>query len=301
MIKDAQHVDGAAPHYRVTLEGTSRFLRVWAAQPKLFFGTLPIGEFAAPLGYQLYLLTAVVLSIGTWVALLVGVVITSFFIPNMLRKGTVDLLLVKPIQRWVLLFYKYIGGLTFIFFSTVYALGGMWLVLGIRTGLWANWALLLIVTITFFFAILYAISTFVAVVTRSTVTAIMVTLFAWFIFFGIGTANKIFADQYQVEEVRKKAREAQQIKPADGEEDEGWGHSQGAWIIFGLHKVMPRTSDLNQINDLIVFCDFLTGSLDDMDTFDTTKPNRWESLIVSALWITVFLGLASAWFTFKDY
>ena len=41
------------------------------------------------------------MDIGAWVALLTGVIITSFFVPNMLRKGTVDLLLVKPIQRWL--------------------------------------------------------------------------------------------------------------------------------------------------------------------------------------------------------
>jgi len=287
--------EGDRPHYHAVLKGTSRTHRIWAAQPSLFFGGIPIGEFAAPLGFQLYIVAATVLSIGSWAAVLVGVVITSFFIPNMLRKGTIDLLLVKPIQRWVLLVYKYFGGLIFIFLCTSYALGGIWLVLGIRTGLWANWTLLLILTITFFFAILYAISTFAAVLTRSTVTAIMVTIAAWFAFFLVGTANSAFNNQYVVEEARMKEK-------APGPDDEvGWGHGRTAYTVYGIHALTPRTSDLGNLNDLIVFCDFMTGNLNDMNTFDTSKRNWWESVLVSAVWIALFLGLACLWFTFKDY
>ena len=57
----------------------------------------------------------------------------------MLRKGTVDMLVVKPIHRVALLLYKYIGGLTFIFLNTVVAIGGVWLALGLRSGIWADW------------------------------------------------------------------------------------------------------------------------------------------------------------------
>ena len=52
---------------------------------------------------------------GGTVALLISLIMTAFFIPNMLRKGSIDLLISKPIGRSQLLVYKYIGGLTFIF------------------------------------------------------------------------------------------------------------------------------------------------------------------------------------------
>jgi ABC-type transport system involved in multi-copper enzyme maturation permease subunit len=48
----------------------------------------------------------------------------------MLRKGTVDLLLVKPMSRITLLLFKFIGGLTFIFLTTAFIVSGLWLVLG---------------------------------------------------------------------------------------------------------------------------------------------------------------------------
>ena len=87
-----------------------------------------------------------------------AVVLTAFFMPNMLRKGTVDLLLVKPIHRFALLLYKYVGGLTFIFLNTAFAMGGVWLVIGLRSGIWAQGFSCMILVFTFYFAILYAVS-----------------------------------------------------------------------------------------------------------------------------------------------
>src|SRR5260370_37088846 len=97
--------------------------------------------------------------LGAPIALLVSVVRAVFSIPNMLRKGTVDLLLVKPIRRPTLLLYKYVGGLTFIFLNTALAVGGVWLVLSLRSGVWAPGFLMSIPLITFYFAILYSLST----------------------------------------------------------------------------------------------------------------------------------------------
>lgn len=287
--------------YRVTVHSTPTTRRIWYGDLH-FAGFVPFGPFLATIagsktgqvGFQLFILSRLVLYFGSWVAVLAGVVITSFFIPNMLHKGTVDLLLAKPIQRWLLLLYKYIGGLTFIFLNAAYAIGGIWLVLGIRTGVWANGSLLLILTITFFFAILYAISTFIAVLTRSTVTAILVTIIAWASFYGIGLAYSIFNGQYIIEQEGEKHG-----RPIP--EEERWGSNRAAKVIFAIHAVMPRTKDLDQLNEIIVFTDFMTGKLSDMEKFDTSQRNWWESLGVSCLWITVFVGIACLRFTFKDY
>ena len=67
------------------------------------------------------------------------------------------------------------------------------------------------------------------------------------------------------------------------------------------HAVSPRTEDLNQLNDLIVYTDFMSGSLADMNKFDNSKVIWWESLLVSAIWIGIFVGLGTLWFYFKDY
>jgi uncharacterized membrane protein YdfJ with MMPL/SSD domain len=68
-----------------------------------------------------------------------------------------------------------------------------------------------------------------------------------------------------------------------------------------IHAIIPRTSDLEQMSDIIVYTDFMTGNLADINKFDTSQRNWWESLLVSLVWIAIFLGLAALWFTFKDY
>jgi ABC-type transport system involved in multi-copper enzyme maturation permease subunit len=285
--------EGDAKLYRVTIQGTPRMRRIWLTEPSLV-GAIPLAPAPSALGLQLYFLTAIVLVFGTFAAVLVGIIITSFFIPNMLRKGTVDLLLAKPIHRWLLLVYKYIGGLAFVFFNTAFAMVGIWLVLGLRTGLWPNGSLLLVLTTTFFFAILYAIATFVGVVTRSIVTSIMVTIAAWTLCFGVGTAHGFFDQQYRLEQdAEKKGRPLP--------EEKQWGDNTIGRVLRVAHAIIPRTSDVEQMNDMIVYTDFMTGNLADMSKFDTSKRNWWESLLVSLVWIAIFLGLASLWFTFKDY
>jgi ABC-type transport system involved in multi-copper enzyme maturation permease subunit len=254
-----------------------------------------------------------VTAIGSWVTVLVGIIITSFFFPNMLRKGTVDLLLVKPVHRWALLLYKYIGGLTFIFVCTAYTIVGMWLVLGLRSGLWPNGSLLLIFTITFFFSILYAISTFVGVVTRSTVTAIMLTLMAYALLGGSGIAHAILESNVKKEEAREAMQKdkgrlkvlmpQEQPGPEEANAAEGsrWADS---YLVAGsraVQAVSPRTEDLNTLNTLIISADFMTGNIGDMGRFDSGERNWWVSFLVCILWISIFLGLASLWFTFKDY
>ncbi len=268
--------------------------RMWLFQPSLFFGAVPIGTgngapFGVPLGPQLFIIANTVVSMGSWIAVLIGVIITGFFIPNMLRKGTVDLLLVKPIHRWSLLAAKYVGGLFFVLLNVAFAVVGMWLALGWRSGVWANSFLLMIFVLVFFFAILYAVSTLLAVMTRSPVVAILGTCGAWFIFFLVGLVFQIFDQQRRIETANNAPPEKR------------WSDSGFADVVRGVHFVLPRTSDLNQLGQRLTYADFLTGSLADSGKLDTSAIHWGESLSVSGVFIALMLGLACWWFATKDY
>jgi ABC-type transport system involved in multi-copper enzyme maturation permease subunit len=278
--------------YRVVVHGTPKTFRIWSHDMSLFFGGFPIPAPAAPLGYQLYVMSQVVILFGAWIAILVGVVITAFFIPNMLSKGTVDMLLVKPIHRWTLLVYKYFGGLTFILLINAYAILGIWLVVGMRSGVWPTGSLLLILSLTFFFAILYAISTLVGVLTRSTIASIILTLLAWSLFFAIGWGHNRVGTLSRQE--RQQVRMGKEVAG-------GWRDSKVAIVINALHAVTPRTEELNRLNDQIVYCDLMSGRVADIMNLDTARRNWWLTLGVSAAWVSIFLGLACVIFTLKDY
>ncbi len=98
---------------------------------------------------------------------LFGVFATSGIIPETLEKGTVDLYLSKPIARWELLLGKYLGAVSVMFVNIMYFIGILWVVFGMKLGVWNLQFLLSIFTLTFLFAGLFSIVAFLGVLSRN--------------------------------------------------------------------------------------------------------------------------------------
>ncbi len=239
----------------------------------------------------------------------------------MLRKGTVDMLVVKPIHRVTLLVYKYIGGLTFIFLNTVLAIGGVWLALGLRSGQWPTGFLVMILVITFFFAILYSVSTLAGVLTRSPVVAIAMTCVAWLVLFLVGLGYNHFEQARQSDEEFVRLQQKQekelggvplpQAPPGQtGPSMDGAGPpthrdlSYQGWfahVVYALHYVLPRTADIDKLSDQLLLRDLTFASLAG-EKKQADAPIAWvQSLTVSFAFIAVMLGIACWWFATKDY
>src|SRR5262249_22639829 len=192
----------------------------------------------------------------------------------------------KPIHRPVLLVYKYIGGLTFMFLNSLVAIGGVWLVLGLRSGVWAPGFFMTIFTLTFFFAILYSISTLLGVVTRSPIVAILVTLFLWFGLFLVGQIYS-FLTLVNKEPAMKSLKD----------DIPGWVFTAGEVV----HFVLPRTSDLNVLNAHMVGTVLTDYERREKGFFILPDVSWAESIGVSLAFIAVMLGLACWRFSVKDY
>jgi ABC-type transport system involved in multi-copper enzyme maturation permease subunit len=275
--------------YDVTTGIRAEEIEAWPHETALFYGLLWLpAEFRAPLGVQVHLImNAIVNRMGAGLAMLISTLITAFFIPNMLQKGTVDLLLVKPISRPTLLLCKFVGGLTFMFLNTVPIIVGIWLVVGLRAGLWVNGFLLSILVLTFQFAVYYSCSTLFAVLTRSPIVAILMTALLWLILFVVGV---LYA---QVEFNRKVG---------------GPAGSWPTWLnttIETVHFVLPRIHDLDSLNQKLVLDDLPAISADPTEREMIRKifeSYHWgETLTVSCLFIAVMLGLACWRFSSIDY
>src|SRR5581483_11135960 len=105
----------------------------WRYEPKILFA-IPLPFFHTSVREMVYFVESTLVSgLGAWVAVLVGVVITASFVPTMLQKGAVELWLSKPIHRPVLLAYKYLGGLVFVFLLTAVTVLGVWAAIGLRS------------------------------------------------------------------------------------------------------------------------------------------------------------------------
>lgn len=106
----------------------------------------------------------------------------SSFIPNMLEKGSIDLLLSKPVSRSQIIWGKFIGGTLMVLVNVSYLVIGIWFLIGLKFGEWEPGILLSIITITFTFMVLYSMIILIGIVTRSSVLAMMLSYLIFFIF-----------------------------------------------------------------------------------------------------------------------
>jgi len=111
--------------------------------------------------------------------LLLSLVFTAGFVPTFLDPSAISVLLAKPVPRWSLLTGKYFGVVAFLFFNAVIFVGGTWLALGLRTGVWEGAYLLAIPLLVVQFAAYFSFSTLVAVCTRSTVACVFGSILFW--------------------------------------------------------------------------------------------------------------------------
>ncbi len=237
--------------------------------------------------------------VGSLAVLLVSIVITAGFIPNMLQKGAIDLMISKPIGRSELLVYKYLGGLIFVTILMTIMVGSIYVALGLRTGFWSPKFLLIIPLMTFYFAVLYAVSTLAAALTRSTLMAILATLVAWAVFFVIGWGyNTIAQADEQLAKVQDQAR-GDDSDPGDAAEV-ARSRRGGVRefnpvlvnIVNGLHAVSPRTYDLDDRMIEAIAQGVLTDFELKQNGLDKARPSWGATVGVSLAFIGLCLGLA---------
>src|SRR6185436_7525687 len=87
------------------------------------------------------------------VGVFVAILVTAPIIPQMFDAGSLHLLLSKPVSRWKLFLAKYLGGCSFILIAAAYLIAGLWLILGVRFGIWEPKLLYSIPIYLFVFAI----------------------------------------------------------------------------------------------------------------------------------------------------
>jgi ABC-type transport system involved in multi-copper enzyme maturation permease subunit len=109
--------------------------------------------------------------------LLFGVIATASLIPDVLEKGTVDVYLSKPVARWELLLGRSFGAVAAIFINILYFIGAIYLIVGVKLGVWNHLFLLSSITLTIAFACLYSLMGFFGVIARNVIVPILGTYF----------------------------------------------------------------------------------------------------------------------------
>ena len=107
--------------------------------------------------------------------LFLSVFSASSFIPNMLEKGNIDLILSKPVSRNQVIWGKFFGGVSIVFVNVVYLVLGLWVLIGLKFGVWGIDLWYSTLTITFAFSMLYGLIILVGIQTRSSILAMMIS------------------------------------------------------------------------------------------------------------------------------
>ncbi len=255
--------------------------RGWPYTTKALFGAFTLSDGTLADGLLL-VQDNLVNGVGAVVTLLVTIILTAFFIPNLMRKGSLDLILSKPVGRGELLVYKYVGGLTFMFLVAGVAIGGVWLVMSVRSGHWSPVFLLSIPMLTFSFAILYAFSALLGVLTRNAIVAILLTILFMFLLWAVGTGKSVL-DLYR----------SAPVKEGDG---------VPKWLEYtvdGANAVLPRYKDLDKLMSRTLAEGVSTPA--DLKARDRLDLPSWGSAIgVSMAFITLMLLLAYWRFATRD-
>lgn len=108
------------------------------------------------------------------IGLFISIFSTADLTPSMMRKGRLDLYLARPVSRATLLSGKYIGAVSVVSLNILYAIIGMWLVIGIKTGVWNLYFLYSGLTIIFMFSVLYVFVLFIGIFINSTAVNLII-------------------------------------------------------------------------------------------------------------------------------
>ncbi len=126
-----------------------------------------------------------------WIATVLALISTCTIFPEFVHSGSIELTISKPIGRLKLFYMKYAVSLLFVVLQVTIFCLGIFLCVGLRLGEW-NWMIFAAIPIvTIFFSYLFAVCVLVGIVTRSGITALLITGIFWMSLWSIQTAEAV--------------------------------------------------------------------------------------------------------------
>jgi ABC-type transport system involved in multi-copper enzyme maturation permease subunit len=262
----------------------SQPLRAEAASDHL---TMALGTIRIPLARDVHnTVKFVELLLAAGVADTLGVLLTLIwtagFLPGFLDRRSVSVLLAKPAPRWLLLAGKYIGVLTFVLFHGVLFVGGTWLAIGCRTGIWDAAYLYAIPLLLLHFSVFFSVSLLLAVLSRSTVVCVFGTLVFWFIAWGMNYGRHLLALQAQTA-------------------PNGRFSASVSWLVDAGYWVLPKPADFGMILYKALDAQNFFGATFDVTSLAAHGLSLWLSVVTSLAFTAYMLFAAARRFSTLDY
>lgn len=162
---------------------------------------------------------AIVAGAAYWIGILLSLFASAGLFSDLQAPGRVELLLAKPIGRLRVLFGHVLGVLTAIASLVVYLMGGTWLIMSLKSGVWNPRFLLSILIVIGMFGVMYAAILLMSVWTRSTALSLIVA-------YGLIFVSLVMAG-------------AGEIAPMLG--------PVGEPVFWGLYHVLPNFAEVTEV------------------------------------------------------
>lgn len=156
----------------------------------LFGNTLP-GTINGISSIDFFLL--LILRQSTFWIIVLGTFGTVGLMTSFLEKGSVELYLSKPLRRWELFLSRALGASAGVIANLMFCIVGIWLVFGLKVGVWQFHFLLAGLLVSYAFVCYFSIVSFIAMWTRNTILSIVFGLFFAFTSIGLeGRQNGLY-------------------------------------------------------------------------------------------------------------
>lgn len=137
-----------------------------------------------------------------WGATILALASTAGVFPDFISGGAIDLALSKPIGRARLFLTKYAAALLFVALQVAVFSTLCFLVIGLRGDAWEPAIFLAVPLILLFYSFLFCACALFGVITRSAMTALVLTLVFWFVIFVVNAAEGVLLSFRTRAEVR---------------------------------------------------------------------------------------------------
>ena len=211
--------------------------------------------------------------------ILLALVWTAGFLPTFLEPGAASVLLAKPVPRWSLLAGKVLGVLVFVAFQATVFVGGVWLSLGLSTGVWDGVCFLALPVLLIHFAVFFSFSALLAVTTRSTVACVFGSVLFWLVCLGMNLGRH----------TALLVPELQNVSPAF------------SFLVDAGYWILPKPADLGQ---WLVQALQASNEFRAFDVAGLERQGAWHpgmSLAASVAFAVVMLAIAAREFVTQDY
>jgi ABC-type transport system involved in multi-copper enzyme maturation permease subunit len=198
--------------------------------------------------------------------ILLSVFATAGLVPGMMEPGTIDLLLSKAISRPALFLSRCLGAILVAGAHLIYLVGGLGLLLGLRTGMFRFGFLASALVMALYFACLYAWLALMGTLLRSTGASIMAVAALFFVSLAVGAPHD--NPQWMLLITSRVWRAMTRA------------------LVELLYHALPRTADFERMVAALITGEGMAS---------------WTPIVWSALSGSAALAVATLYFTRKDF